>query len=247
MTGLELAAIAAAAVIGATAQSATGFGVALPLAPVLFAIADPVDAVLMVLVAALGHNLLVLVTRHRHLDAPRRDVAILVAGALPGLVVGALLVTRLSKPALQFAVGAAIAVALALRIHAPAGEPKRQGWETGTPVGFVAGVLTTTVGINGPPMVLWLRAGGADFARLRDTLAVVFLVLNALAIPGVVSQGGSAPAGALAALAGGLVAGHVVGMQAGARVPSGRLESALTALLVAAACASMAAGASALL
>ena len=158
MTGLELAAIGAAAVIGATAQSATGFGVALPLAPVLFAIADPLDAVLMVLVAALGHNLLVLVTRHRHLDARRGDVAVLVAGALPGLVIGALLVGGLPKPALQFAVGAAIALALALRLHAPAPAAERQGLATGAPVGFLAGLLTTTVGINGPPMVVWLRA-----------------------------------------------------------------------------------------
>ncbi len=247
MTGLELAAVAAAAAIGATAQSATGFGVALALAPVLFAVATPPDAVLMVLIAALCHNVLVLVTRHRHLDAPRRDVALLLGSALPGLALGALLVTSLSKPALQFAVGAAIAVALALRVHAPAGEPKRQGWETGAPVGFVAGVLTTTVGINGPPLVLWLRAGGAGPARLRDTLAAVFMGLHVIAIPVVASRGGSVPAGALAALGAGLLAGHVVGMQAGVRVDRVRLESALTALLVVAAGASMAAGASALL
>ena len=201
----------------------------------------------MVLVGALGHNVLVLVTRHRHLDARRGDVAVLVAGAVPGLVIGALLVASLPKPALQFAVGAAIALALALRLHAPAPAAERQGLATGAPVGFLAGLLTTTVGINGPPMVVWLRARGVDFARLRDTLAVVFLALNALAIPGVVSQGGTVSAGALGAIGAGLLVGHVAGMQAGARLGSGRLESALVALLVAAACASMAAGASAVL
>lgn len=247
MTGLELAAIAAAAVIGAAAQSATGFGVALPLAPVLFAVAEPTDAVLMVLVGALGHNLLVLATRRRHLDLRRSDVAVLVAGAVPGLLIGSLLVTSLPKPAMQFAVGAAIALAVALRLHAPARAAGRQGPVTGAPVGFLAGLLTTTVGINGPPMVLWLRARGASIAQLRDTLAVVFLALNALAIPGVASQGGTVSTGALAALGAGLLVGHVAGMQAGTRLGSGRLEGALVALLVAAACASMAAGASAVL
>ena len=96
-------------------------------------------------------------------------------------------------------------------------------------------------------MVVWLRARGADFPRLRDTLAVVFLALNVLAIPGVASQGGSVSAGALGAIGGGLLVGHAAGLQAGARLGSGRLEGALVALLVAAACASMAAGASALL
>lgn len=247
MTGLELAAIAAAAVIGAAAQSATGFGVALLLAPVLFAVAEPPDAVLMVLVGALGHNLLIVVTRRRHLDVRRGDVAVLVAGAVPGLLIGALLVTSLPKPPLQFAVGAAIALAVALRLHAPARAAERQGWETGAPVGFLAGLLTTTVGINGPPMVVWLRASGAGFPQLRDTLAVVFLVLHVLAIPGVASQGGTVSTGALAALGAGLLVGHVAGMQAGTRLGSGRLEGALVALLVAAACASMAAGASAVL
>ena len=247
MTGLELAAIGAAAVIGATAQSATGFGVALPLAPVLFAFAEPPDAVLMVLVGALGHNLLLLVTRHRHLDVLRGDAAVLVAAGVPGLLMGALLVTSLSKPALQFAVGAAIALAVALRLHAPAPAAERQGWETGAPVGLLAGLLTTTVGINGPPMVLWLRAGGAGLAQLRDTLAVVFLVLHVLAIPVVASRGATVSAGALAAIGAGLLVGHVAGMQAGSRLGSGRLEGALVALLLATACASMAAGASAVL
>ena len=245
MTGLELGAIAAAATIGATAQSATGFGVALPLAPVLCAVAHPPDAVLMVLVGALTHNLLVLVTRHRHLDLRRGDATVLATAGVPGLLIGALLVTHLSKPALQFAVGAAIALALALRLQAPTA--KHQSWKTGTPVGFGSGVLTTTVGINGPPMVLWLRAGGAGPAQLRDTLAAVFLVLHVLAIPIVASRGAGVDPGALAALGTGLLVGHVAGMYAGARADSRRLEAALTALLVAAACASMAAGASALL
>jgi uncharacterized membrane protein YfcA len=221
--------------------------VALPLAPVLFAVADPPDAVLMVLVGALAHNLLVLATRRRHLDVRRADVAVLVAGALPGLLIGALLVTSLPKPALQLAVGAAIALALALRLHAPSPAAEPPAWATGAPVGFLAGLLTTTVGINGPPMVVWLRAAGASFAQLRDTLAVVFLALNVLAIPGVASQGGGVSSGAVAALGAGLLVGHVAGMRAGTRLESGRLEVALVALLVAAACASMAAGAAAVL
>ena len=72
-------------------------------------------------------------------------------------------------------------------------------------------------------------------------------VLHVIAIPVVAGRGGSVPGGALAALGGGLLVGHIAGMQAGTRVGSGPLEGALTALLVAAACASMAAGASALL
>lgn len=247
MTGLELVAVALAALVGSAAQSAIGFGVALPLAPVLFAIAEPADALLLVLIGALGHNLLVLATRHRHLDLRRVDIAVLVAAALPGLLVGALLVTRVPKPALQFTIGAAIAVAVALRLHEPRPVSKRPPPAAGVPVGMLAGVLTTTVGINGPPLVVWLRARGAAFEQLRDTLAVIFLILNVIAIPSVLSQGGAASLGALAALAGGLLAGHLAGMQAGARLGSRPLERVLVMLLAATACASMAAAVSALL
>lgn len=152
MTGLELVAVAVAALVGAAAQSATGFGVALPLAPVLFAIADSADALLLVLVAALGYNVLVLATPRHRLDLRGVDIAVLVAGALPGLVLGALTVTSVPKPALQFAVGAAIALAVALRLHEPTAARTQDPPAAGAPVGFLAGLLTTTVGIKGPPL-----------------------------------------------------------------------------------------------
>ena len=79
----------------------------------------------------------------------------------------------------QFAVGAAIAVALALRIDAPAaGSRSGTSRETGAPVGFVAGVPPPP---SASTVLRWcrrLRAGGAGFARLRDTLAAVFLMLR---------------------------------------------------------------------
>lgn len=242
MSGLQLVALALAAFIGSTAQSATGFGVVLPLAPLLFAFEDPPDAVLTIAIAALTHNLLVLATRHRRLELRRRDALVLILAALPGLVLGALIVASLPKTTMQIAVGVTLLAALALRAHEPERARRLDNTPAGAAIGLLSGTMTTTVAVNGPPLVIWLRARGTTMIELRDTLAAIFLVLNCLAIPNVAARGGTTDAASLAALGCGLVAGHVSGLAASRRLSPATLERALLVLLVVAATSSIAAG-----
>jgi len=246
VTALEALALAMAAFIGATAQSATGFGVVLPLAPLLFALEAPPTAVLTATIAALGHNVLVLATRHRRLALRGTDAALLIATALPGVILGALLITHLSKPTMQLAVGAAVIATVALRIHQPDRAAGLNNKPAGTGIGLLAGTLTTTIGLNGPPLVIWLRARRATVQQIRDTLAIVFLALNVAAIPTLHTQGATASAVAIAALAAGLVIGHAAGLTASTRLHARTLERATIALLIAAGTASIIAGTTAL-
>src|SRR4051794_39841064 len=239
---LEFAALALAAFVGGAAQSATGFGVVLPLAPLLFALEDPPDAVLTIAIAALAHNVLVVVSRRRLLALRSRDAALLVVSALPGVVLGALVVARLPKSTLQIAVGVAILAAVALRAHRPGRARRLDNAPAGAAVGLLSGTMTTTVGVNGPPLVVWLRARGAGIVQLRDTLAVVFLALNLVAIVNLAARGGTTDAGTLAALAAGLVVGHASGLVASTRLSVTTLDRALVGLLLAAALSSIAAG-----
>jgi uncharacterized membrane protein YfcA len=94
--------------------------------------------------------------------------------------------------------------------------------------------------------VLWLRARRVGLAQLRDTLAIVFLVLNLAAVPSLAAGGGSISPALLAVLAVGLVAGHAVGLRAHDRLTAGTLERALGAILVAAGAASLTGGLAAL-
>jgi uncharacterized membrane protein YfcA len=242
MSAVEILSLALVAVVGSAAQSATGFGVALPVAPAAFALMSPADAVLTVASASLMHNLLVLVTRHRRLAVRSADAALLIAAALPGLVLGALLVAHTPKAPMQLAVGLAILLAVGFRLHEPGRLAPLAHRFAGLPVGFVAGGLTTTVGINGPPLVIWLRARQATLTQLRDTLAVIFLALNLAAIPSLTTHGGAVPTTLLPALAGGLLVGHVVGLQAHRRLPARALDRVLVAVLSAAAIVSIANG-----
>jgi uncharacterized membrane protein YfcA len=127
---------AAAALVGASVQSATGFGFALVLSPALFAVLDPAEAVTGLLVLGLALNLLVLFEGGRPEHVDWRALAPILAAALPGLAAGAVALALLSKEALQVAVGLAVMAAagwqartragensLARPRHAPAGPP----------------------------------------------------------------------------------------------------------------------------
>ena len=93
-------------------QSASGLGFALVLSPALFAVMEPVEAVTTLLALGLALNLLVLFEggrAQRHVDWS--GLAPVLLAALPGLIAGVVVLTRLSKDALQVAVGVAVIAA----------------------------------------------------------------------------------------------------------------------------------------
>ena len=112
-----MALAAAAAFAGAFLQSTTGFGFALVLSPALFAVMDPVEAVMALLVLGLALSLLVLFERGRPEHVDWRALAPMLLAALPGLAVGAVALTRLSKEVLQVAVGVAVVIAAAWQLR----------------------------------------------------------------------------------------------------------------------------------
>lgn len=239
MAATSILALIFAALVGSAAQSATGFGVALVFAPVAFALLGPADAVLTVAAVSLAHNLLLLLTRRRRLEVRLADAGVAIAAAIPGLLLGALIIAHVSKAPMQLAVGIAILAAVLLRAHQPGRLEALQPRVAGVPVGLLAGILTTTVGINGPPLVIWLRARGTTLTQLRDTLAIIFMTLNLIAIPSLTARGGSISAAVILPTAGGLLMGHLLGLTVHNRVSADKLDHALEAVLTVAAAASI--------
>jgi uncharacterized protein len=170
---MVLAAVAAFA--GAAVQSATGFGFALVLSPALFAVMEPVEAVTALLVLGLALNLLVLFERGRPEHVDWRALAPMLVAALPGLALGAVALTALSKEVLQVAVGLAVIAAAGWQLWAPR---PRLSPAAGWAAGFASGALTTSISISGPPLVLWLTARGVRPEEFRASLAASFLALN---------------------------------------------------------------------
>lgn len=205
-----------AVLVGATVQAAAGFGLALIAGPALVAVLAPTEAVTTMLVLATTTTALLLLVRRGTRPAVRwADVRVLVPAAVPGVVAGVLVLTVVSKAALQLVVGVGVLAAVGLQVlrRPGAGGARPSRWTT-LGVGLLAGLLTTTTNTNGPPLVLWLERRQVAPAEMRDTLAALFLALNLLGAAVLAASGrvGQAfrPEVVLVLLAAAVV-GHVAG------------------------------------
>jgi uncharacterized protein len=238
---MALAAVAAFA--GAAVQSATGFGFALVLSPALFAVMDPVEAVTALLVLGLALNLLVLFEGGRPEHVDWRALAPMLAAAVPGLAIGAVALTELSKEALQVAVGVAVIAAAGWQLRRRAGRahpPPAVAWGAG----FVSGALTTSISVSGPPLVLWLEARGVRPEEFRASLAASFLALNLAGGVILVALEGSGAfdAGAVALLLVLVVSGYALGAVAFRRLDRDRFFNLVLVLVALTGAASVVAG-----
>ena len=231
-------------------QSATGFGFALLLSPVLFAIYEPAHALGTVLLLGAALNLLMLYGERRAREIRWEDVLILVVGAIPGLAAGVLILDALSKPTLQIVVGIAIVLATLVHMRRPpptpdSASPSPRRRSLGAGVGLLAGILTTTTGANGPPQMIWFHRAGATPAQLRDSLTAVFLALNALGALTLSLFGQEHPKFALPTIAVLLVltaVGHWIGRRVFERADAERFDRVGTALILLAGLASIVIG-----
>ena len=231
---MALAGVAAFA--GAAVQSASGMGFALVLSPALFAVMEPEEAVTAVLLLGAALCLLVLIESRR---VATYGLGRLLLPAAPGLVVGVAVLAVLSKEALQVGVGAAVVAAAVwqLRHRAAARIPA-------SAAGFLSGVLTTSISINGPPLALWLESEAVPPARFRTTLAASFLILDIAGIALIAAREGAdvVDPGDLGPLLACVLVGYVLGAVAFRRLDAERFSTVVLSVVICTGVASVAAG-----
>ena len=220
MTALELL-VVAAVLVGMSLQAAIGFGFAFCVAPAAFAAYPPEEAVMFVLILAIAINPLVLFGERRSPQVAVRMSATIVLAAVPAMLIGVWLLQLIDRQVLQVLVGVVILIGAAVQIRAATRARERTQTTDGAPVavelaaGFTAGVLTTSISVNGPVLVLAMTHLGLRGNRLRDSLAATLLGLSLAAVAIVLVTIGlseSLPDGvALAACAPALLLGHRIG------------------------------------
>jgi len=232
---------ALAVFVGATMQSATGFGFSLLAAPILFALLGPQEAVSAGVLLGLLLNGLTLATERRRPVVLGHDAWRLVAWSVPGLALGALALRELPERPLSVLVGLAVLAGLAVRLRGGAAARSRpRAWHAPA-AGATSGALATANSVSGPPLAFYLLARGATPAAMRDTLAAVFIAQSVLALPVLlVSETFTLPAEIWALLAA-AVAGQLAGRRAFAWLQGERYERAVLAVLVLSALAALAA------
>jgi uncharacterized membrane protein YfcA len=231
---MALAAVAAFA--GAAIQSASGMGFALVLSPALFAVMDPEEAVTAVLLLGAALCVLVLIESRR---VATYGLGRLLVPAVPGLLAGVVVLAVLSKQALQVGVGVAVVAAAAwqLRHRAAVRIPAAAA-------GFMSGVLTTSISVNGPPLALWLESQAVPPPRFRTTLAAAFLILDIAGIGLIASREGVdvIDPGRVGPLLGCVLVGYALGAVAFRRLEAERFSTIVLSLVICTGVASVVAG-----
>ena len=156
----------------------SGFGFALVAVPLLALVTGPHTAILLALVTGTFFNGWQAVEGRGH-----RDVSVVVrvlGGAVLGMPAGYLVFRTTDPGPLTVVVGVlvlAAVVVLARGWRFPAVSP---GTDLAT--GVFTGLLTTSTGTNGPPIVALLQARRLPPHEFRATVTLVFLVLNLAAL-----------------------------------------------------------------
>jgi uncharacterized membrane protein YfcA len=238
--------LALATLAGMTVQSAIGFGFALILAPALFTVLEPAEAVTCLLGLGLVINLAMLYAERRPHRADRRTIAWLAAGAVPGLIAGAYILAATSKSTLQVAVGAVIIAAAFTSTRRQPRADTDPGIRAGLACGAISGTMTTATGLNGPPLVLWITRHIADPETTRDTITAGLLALNTLGVVCLTATGAADYSAdgltVLAVLVPVVFAGHQAGRVLFQRIAATDYTSVLRIGVVAAGAASIVAG-----
>ncbi len=220
-----------------------GFAYGLVALPLLLLVGVPlVDVVVINLVIGLASRLSVVARRHA--DVTWARARLLLLGCVPGVLLGVLTRDRLDTEVIQLAAGVVTLVAVSLIAR---GGIKSQPRSSTPPVVVVAGglggFLGATTSLNGVPPALLLTGDRASARSMVADLAVYFVIGNIVTLL-ILSQSGQAPSSwvwsALVLWVPVGLAGNLLGVALGPKMPYALFRRLTIAVIVASGVASSA-------
>ncbi len=198
-------------------QGLTGFGFGLISVPLFLLILPPATAIPLVVIHGTLNTLLVLYHSRRHLQ-PRR-VAPMIAAGLAGVPFGTYILTSLDVGTLKILIGV-LASAFALLLLAGFRRSIKNEKAASVPLAAAGGVLNSSIGMSGPPVVLFFSNQGIGKGPFRANLAAYFTALNLATLPTFAYAGLMTPEtlGFAATLLPAMAAGAFLGMKLTHRV-----------------------------
>jgi uncharacterized membrane protein YfcA len=194
--------------IASAAQALSGFGFGLIATPIVAVLAGPRAAVVGLTMVGLLLVAQLSLRGRGHVDRP--TVLVMTVAAILGMPLGLLVLTQVEEQVLTLLIAAAV-ILFAVLLWRGLRLPRHRG--TDATAGFAAGILSTSTGTSGPPIVIALSAKEMPPTVFRATISVIFLVQGSAALVAF-ALGDQVTMDALAvALAGlpGLVLGSIVG------------------------------------
>ena len=162
------------AVLAAFLQRITGFGFALLSVPLMSLVVAPSLAVVVASLCSFPNTMITAWQLRAHIDVAlaRRYALWSLVGMPAGLVI------LDAVPVRPFRVFLGIVVALATVVMASGWRPRTVRPAVEAMAGVVAGVLATSTGTNGPPLVLALNARRLAPDQFRGTISAIFVASN---------------------------------------------------------------------
>jgi hypothetical protein len=235
---IELLAISAVVGLASLTQIVSGFGSALIAVPLLALVVGAKTAVV-------GTTLLFplislrIVTRS-HADVKWRAASTAFAASLAGMPIGLVVISVADDRVLQASI--AVVVFLFTALLWRGSTIPEHGPVVDAGVGFASGVLATSTGTSGPPLVIALQARGLEPSPFRATLSAVFLAQSVASVAAFAIVG-RIDGEAMRVFAAGLPAlllATFAGERAFSRIEPRRFRSLVFALLCASAAAALA-------
>ncbi len=213
-------------------QGLTGFGFALVCVPVLALFISPKTIAPMIVIYGVMTNIIILYHARRFAE-PRRIWPLAVAGMI-GVPIGARLLVVLSPDDLRMLIGvtvtlAALLMAVGIRFHI-----KRERLAF-APVGLASGILSGSIAIGGPPVILFFTNQGIRREVFRANVTIFFAGISVTAIISFAAAGlfTAEAVGYAAWFLPGLLIGVLVGNQYTNHLPEGLFRAiALTVVAV---------------
>ena len=192
-------------------RGATGFGLSLIFTPFMILIMDTKAAIPVILLLSQLSNIVVLASCFRKVNIKR--LLPMFAGSLLGVPVGVFIIIIISAASLKILIGGMtilFSILLVLKLT-----PRFTNERLASGIaGFLCGMLTTSVGIGAPPVMLFMHTQKWPKEEIYPSLSAFFLISTGAALIGLSLSGLVTPHILLtsASLVPGLVIGMFLGM-----------------------------------
>jgi uncharacterized protein len=161
-------------------QGLSGFGFSILSLPLLAVYISPKTAVPMLLIFSIVLNLSVIATCWRSFSI--RNIWLLLLGGSLGIPIGTHLLLILDDVLLRKGIGSFIVVFALLLLSGRRLKLKRENL-TRFGIGIFSGILSGSVSMSGPPIIMFLSNQGVEKNEFRASLSGYFLLLNIITIP----------------------------------------------------------------
>lgn len=166
--------------VSALLQGLSGFGFSILAVPLITLFVPPQTAVPVLLLYSIIINLVVLHSARKSIDL--KKIWLLLLAGIAGLPLGAKLLVSLEAAVIKVFIGIMILIFGTLMMLGYRKKLKHERIAM-LPIGLISGILSGSISIGGPPVIIFLSNKQVGKQFFRGNLALYFFLLNIFTIP----------------------------------------------------------------